>query len=56
MKISLKKETIQFSLIYLGHKNKNDVKKDTIQFPLIYVGHKINTMKKRHNTFSVDLC
>ena len=32
--------TIQFPLIYVGHKNENWIKKETISFSLIYVGHK----------------
>ena len=38
MKISLKKETIQFSLIYVGHKNENVVKKlrEMLKFKLAF--------------------
>ena len=34
------KGTIQFPLIYVGHKNENWIKKETILFSLIHVGHK----------------
>ena len=56
MKMLLEKDRIYFPLIYVGHKNEHVVKKDTNQFLLISVGHKMNTVKKRHNTISVDLC
>ena len=39
-KILGEKETIQFPLIYVGHKNENWIKKETILFSLIHVGHK----------------
>ena len=39
-KILGEKGTIQFPLIYVGHKNENGIKKETILFSLIYVGHK----------------
>ena len=47
MKMLLKKDTIDFPFIYLGHENENVMKKDTIQFPLIYVGHKNKDIVKR---------
>ena len=45
IKMLLEKDTIDFPLIYVGHKNEN--KYETMPFIFIHVGHKNkNTVKK----------
>ena len=54
-KMLITKDTIDFPLIYVGHKNEN--KYETMPFIFIHVGHKNkNTVKKRDNAIFVDLC
>ena len=61
--IPLKKGTIQFSLIYPGHKMYINMRQYydcismlDIKTKIIYVGHKKDIEGKRDYTISVDLC
>ena len=47
MKMLLKKDTIDFPFIHVGHKNENVVRKKAKYFLLIYVRHKYENVSKK---------